>query len=514
MSKVSRNIVYNGLGQGLSVILSFVAVRFVFRRLGGDALGLIYFSLAFSTALSMAVQLGICESAVREVAAHQANRPEYIKSFIRTSSLLYWAGYVALAAVACAAAPYLVQHWVKLDTLSVLTATKIMRILTLGALGALPGGLYRALLGGLQHMGLTNLIDVAAKASQQAGIFMILLIHGNLFQVAYWIAGCMAVQVAVYWIVCTHFFSVRALLLPGFSLDVVRQNFRFASGLMTISFCSWMLLESDKWVVSKLLPLTMLGIYTFARGAVNQGALLTSAIGTAIFPHFSSLHGAGKMDEMKNAYHKIQELICLGTIPLFAAVPFAAIPLFSRVFDLPSARLLLLPTTFLCIGSYMNGTLNPPYVVSLAMGRPDIIARQNLLAVFIVPPVSAIAIYWFGLNGAGFSWVLYHIYAYSYGLPRICRECLGIAPRIWYGHVLRILGSALLIYGPAWVLARWIGGFSILSMATAYSVGSIIYGAVVFRMMDDELRQSLLHSLQGVKLKLGVALAFPALKGE
>ena len=32
MSKVSRNIIYNGLGQGLSVLLGFVAVRFVFRR--------------------------------------------------------------------------------------------------------------------------------------------------------------------------------------------------------------------------------------------------------------------------------------------------------------------------------------------------------------------------------------------------------------------------------------------------------------------------------------------------
>ena len=76
------------------MVLSFVAVRFVFRRLGGDALGLIYFSLAFSAALGVAVQLGICESAVREVASHQGNRPEYIKSFIRTSSLLYWTGYL------------------------------------------------------------------------------------------------------------------------------------------------------------------------------------------------------------------------------------------------------------------------------------------------------------------------------------------------------------------------------------------------------------------------------------
>src|SRR5579864_2858168 len=102
MSRLSRNIIYNGLGQGLSVILSLVAVRFVFRRLGGDALGLMYFSLAVSVALSVALQLGICESAVREIASHHVNRPEYIKSFIRTSSLLYWIGYLILAVVAYA----------------------------------------------------------------------------------------------------------------------------------------------------------------------------------------------------------------------------------------------------------------------------------------------------------------------------------------------------------------------------------------------------------------------------
>jgi O-antigen/teichoic acid export membrane protein len=514
MSKVSRNIVYNGLGQGLGVILSFVAVRFVFRRLGGDALGLIYFSLAFSTALSVAVQLGICESAVREVASHQGNRPEYIKSFIRTSSTLYWIGYVSLAIAAYLAAPYLVRHWVKLGSMDALTAIKMMRILTLGALVALPGGLYRALLVGLQHMGVTNLIDVGGKALQQGGIFLILLIHGSLFHVAYWIAVSALAPVVVYWFVCTHFFSVRALLLPGFSPAVVKQNFGFASGLMTISLCSWMLVECDKVMVSKLLPLAELGLYTFARGAINQGMLLTGAINNAMFPHFSALHGAGETAELRSAYNKIQDLICFGTVLLFAAVPFAAIPLFSRVFDVQSAHLLLLPATFLCVGTYMNGTLLSPYVVSLAVGRPDIIARQNLVALFIIPPVSAIAIYWFGLNGAGFSWVVYHIYTYSYGLPRLCRECLGIAPRIWYGHVLRILGSALLIYGAAWELARWVGGFSILSMATAYGVGSIVYGAVVFWMMGDDLRQSLLDSLQAVRLKLGVALAFPALKGQ
>lgn len=492
MSRVSRNIVYNGIGQGLSVLLGFVAVRYVFRRLGGDALGLIYFSLAFSAALGVAVQLGICESAVREVASHHANRPEYIKSFIRTSSLLYWIAYLILAMVAYVAAPYLVHDWVKLDSLDALTAIKIMRILSLCALLGLPAGLYRSLLVGLQHMGFTNLIEVGAKGLQQAGIFLILLIHGSLFHVAYWIVASMALQIVAYWVVCSQFFSGRTLLVPGFSLAVVKENIGYASGLMAITLCSWILAQVDRVIISKLLPLTLLGIYTFARSAVNQGQLLTAAINGAIFPHFSALFGAGKIAEMKNASNKIHALICFGTIPIFAAVPFAAIPVFSRVFDLQSAHLLLLPVTFLCIGTYMNGTLTSPYVVSLAVGRPDITARQNVVALFVVVPASAIAIYWFGLNGAGFSLVIYGLFTYSYGLPRICRECLGMRARDWYWGVLRIMAAALIIYGAAWIVIASLGNLSIPYLAAAYALATVVYCAVSLWIMGAELRERIL----------------------
>ncbi|MCJ7503432.1 MAG: oligosaccharide flippase family protein [Acidobacteriia bacterium] len=506
MSGLSKNITYNVFGQGLSLVLGFVAVRFVFRSLGGDALGLIYFSLAFSAALSVVLQLGICQSAVREVASHHADRPEYIESFIRTSSLFYWTGYLTLAVIAYTLAPYLVYHWVKLDSLDAPTAVRILRILSLGALVALPGGLYRALLVGLQRMDLTNVIDVSAKGLQQGGIFLILLAHGSLFHVAYWIAGSMTLQVVVYWIVCTRFFSVRALLLPGFSRAVVKQNVGYASGLMTISLCAWVLTEADKVIVSKLLPLTLLGIYTFARSAINQGMLLTGAINNAIFPHFSALHGAGKTSELLRAYQKIQDLVCFGTIPIFAVAPFAAIPLLSRVFDAPSAHMLWLPVTFLCIGYYMNGTLTTPYVVSLAVGRPDITARQNVLSLFIVPSVSAIAICWFGLSGAGFSWVLYHVFYYSYGLPRICRECLGIAPGIWFRHVLRVLGSAILIYGCAWMALALLGTFSVTALAAAYVVATLVYGVVAFRIMGEELRQKIIGFVNPLRLKMREAV--------
>lgn len=94
-------------------------------------------------------------------------------------------------------------------------------------------------------------------------------------------------------------------------------------------------------------------------------------------------------------------------------------------------------------------------------------------------------------GAAGLSWVTYHIYAYTYGLPRVCRECLGIAPRAWYWHGLKTMGSGLVIYGTVWALQGWFGNFSILSLAMAYGVGTIIYAAVAYAMMGDVLREDL-----------------------
>jgi len=69
VSRVTKNIIYNGIGQGLSVILSFVAVRFVFRRLGAMPWADLLLP-GFQRGAGRGVQLGVCESAVREIASH------------------------------------------------------------------------------------------------------------------------------------------------------------------------------------------------------------------------------------------------------------------------------------------------------------------------------------------------------------------------------------------------------------------------------------------------------------
>ena len=70
MSRLSKNIVYNFFGQGLLLLLGFVAVKYVFKQLGEDALGIIYFTLTMNSVLCTVLELGISTTTVREVSAH------------------------------------------------------------------------------------------------------------------------------------------------------------------------------------------------------------------------------------------------------------------------------------------------------------------------------------------------------------------------------------------------------------------------------------------------------------
>ena len=495
VSRLSKNIIYNLLGQGLLLVLGFVSVKYIFKQLGEDALGIIYFTGMMNVMLRAALDMGICSTTVREVSAHFESEPEYIKNLTRTFSLFYWVAYAVLGVAVFLLAPVVVEKWINLKTMDLETATYVLRILGIASLVGLPNSLYGSLFRGLQRMEFNNLITVGTSALQQFSTIAILALGGDLFHVIYWFAACYALRVFSYLIVSCHFFSVRALI-PGYSAGVVRKNLGFASRMMSISITATVHMQVDKVIISKLLPIGVVGYYGVAYGNVSKGTLLTGAISQAAYPSFSALFKAGDRNGLMLQYRKLQDLLCFGMVPIFAVIPFALVPLFSYLLNAEAARLLLLPATLLCVGFFMNGTLNVPYVFSLASGKPGIAARQNFYGLFVTLPVTVLLIYYLGLTGAGLSWVFYHIFSYSYGAPRICRECLEIPVWKWYLHVLRIFALAGMTYGTAWVILGVIGSHSILSLALAYVGASVGFLIGAYFLIGDELRARLLQFLQ------------------
>lgn len=501
MSRLTKNIIYNFIGQGLLLILGFVVVKYIFGKLGEDALGIIYFTATMNVVLTGVLNKGIYTTTVREVSAHFNDEPGYIRDFIRTGSLFTWSVYIFLGMMVYFGAPILVEKWINLKTMDSATATSILRILGITSFIAFPRSFYASLLRGLQRMEFNNFIDVGTGGLQQFGTILILTSGGNLFHVVYWFALCYGLSTVAYFTISSRFFSIQSLI-PGYSSNVVKENWGFASKMVYISILAMIHNNAEKIIVSKWLPIGVFGYYGFAYGVVSKGGLITGAIAQAAFPSLSALVKAGDRVSLMSQYRKLQDLICFITIPIFAVISFATLPLFTYLFNEEIARALLLPITFLSLGFYMNGTLNLTYKFSIAVGKPEITVRSATYALFIVLPVTALLIYQFGLAGAGLSWVLYNLFGYIYAVPRICAECMEIPVRIWYSHVFKVYILAGLTYGSAWIFLKFINVHSILFLTIAYIGATIIFLICSYFMISDDLRKTLFNYIQVLRNEL------------
>lgn len=488
MSRLTKNIIYNLLGQASLLLLGFVSVKYIFGRLGEDALGIIYFTLLLNSISTKMLQLGICSVAVREISANYKDNPKYCHDLIRTGSFFFWTSFVVLGIAIYFLAPIIVDKWITLKTLDSGTATYVLRILLIGSLVALPQSLYTSLFNGLQRMGLANIIEVGISVLRQFGTIIILTLGGNLFSVVYFYVLCYGISIIISLIYLARFFPLRSFI-PRYYSKVVKKNKGFASMMSIITGIGIIYRQVDKLIISTLMSVGVLGYYTFASATVSKGSRVAGAISRAAYPSFSSLLANGKRKALMVQYKNMQDIICFVTVPVFAAIPYACLPVISYIFNEEIAGLLLWPISLLSFAFYIAGTMHVPYYVSLAMGKPSLSAKALLYQTSFSVPTTTILIYYYGLFGAGLSVMFAELFGFAYFVPRVCSECLKISAREWYWHVLKILILASLTYGLGWFFLGMIGNYSILSLAMSYIGATIGYLVCSYFMINEKLRE-------------------------
>ena len=483
---VGRNVGYNLAGQALIMVLGFVAVKFQFSRLGADAFGIILFAQTLSIVLAGVLELGISATIVREVSAHWHDEPGYVVKLLRSAASIYWGGFLVLSGLTIAGAPFLVTHWIHLQTLDASTAIWMVRVLGVAALTALPRSLYANLFRGLQRMAVNNGVDVGAVVVQQLGVALILAFAGRIVPCVGWLA-----LAYVLWLLAYLPAVIRVVpwiaLLPGFDRAAVRRTARFSSLMTVITTLAMVHTQADKVAVSKLLPVSALGSYGFASTIVLRATLVANAVAEAALPSFSALNHRADRSGLQAQYRRLQAFVTLSTPALFALIAYFSLPLFTLLFNSRVAASLWLPVALLCLGQYMNGTLAVPNVFSIAVGQPQISARLNFVALFTVLPLTVVFVTAFGLTGAGLSWVAYHIFAYAYFVPSVCRQSLRISPIAWYRETGKVLALVAATYGAIWLFLSGLGATSIPVLLAGFFIASLGFSLGAYLLLREEI---------------------------
>lgn len=472
MSKLSRNILYNLGGQGLLLALSFVATRVVYRRLGDEALGVIYAGYLLNSLVSGALIAGLSQTLVREIAQNAQKDSRIVSQIISTANILFWTAYGCGVLVAWLGTPWVVENWLNIHHLDPTTAATAIRLMLTGSLVGLVTPLYSGISYGYENSWLVNAIDVSTAALRQFGTLVIIELGGGLLLITAWIAFSFFLAVPLYWLGLAPTVRWRTLFTFAWSKPIIQRTYRFATGMMLVTLTGLAQTQIDKLVVSRLLPVGAFGYYSFTQNTAQRTNALRAAVGTALMPSFSGLAASGEMKRLSRQYTIALDILSIGSLPLYAAVAFAFPFLLQFMFGEEVANQLRPVSTLLILASFMSSTTGPAYNLALAMGHSRLVARANLVSVILSIPTSIVLIFRWGLNGAGMSWVVYYFTWYLLLVPPVYRRCLGLSARQWFsflGRLYTLLGAT---YGAGWVvLHAWNPG-SIRATGITYTVAT------------------------------------------
>lgn len=227
---------------------------------------------------------------------------------------------------------------------------------------------------------------------------------------------------------------------------------------LSIAFTSsvWvMVTQTDKLVLSKILPLADYGYYAVAVLAASGIMLVSSPVSSALMPRMARLQAEGQVDGLIAVYRQATQLIAVIALPAaLMLVFFPAQVLWAWTGDAqlvakvaPVLRLYAAGYAFLAVGAF-------PYYLQYAKGDLRLHIYGNALFVLMLIPSIVWAASHYGMIGAGWAWLLSNALYFFAWVPLVHRRH---APGLHLGWLLADVAKPVVLpVGLALVLTQFI----------------------------------------------------------
>lgn len=499
MGKVSRNLLANYLGSAWTGLMGFVFIPLYVRYLGIEAYGLIG---VFATlqAVFMVLDMGMAPTLSREAARFQAgaHSPQGIRELVHAAERVYGAMALAIAAGLAVASPWLAGEWLRPQVLA--TATVAQALMAMGVVIALRwlATLYRSAIQGLQDQVWLNLATSGFATLRGLGVIPVLWLSPTVqafFVYQAVLTGLEALVLAL---------RMRGLLpvAPAplrFRWQALRDIWRFAAGMSGITVLAVLLTQTDKLLLSRLLPLAEFGHYALASTLAAALYVLVAPLNNAVYPRLTELVVRGDQQELANAYHRYCQALTLAVVPaalVMALFSNHLLLLWSRDPVLTDAVAPLV--SLLVIGNMLNGLMNLPYSLQLAHGWTRLTLTVNLVAVVVLAPAIYLSVKAFGVIAAPIVWIVLNSGYVAMTVPLMHRKLLSAEMWRWYGaDVLVPALAASAGVGIVWLaMSAPASGQPLSSVVPLLSsVAMSLLGALL---ATKVWREPLLHSVKAI----------------
>ncbi len=407
MSQLKRNLVANYLGQGWSAVMGLAFIPLYIQYLGMEAFGLIGLFAVMQAWLTL-LDMGMTPTLNREMARYTAgaHSPQSIRDLLRSLEILCFSLAALIAVGVWAASGYLASDWLRAEKLPIAVVAQALSVMALVVALRFVEGIYRGSLFGLQRQVWYNGANAILATLRHGGAVAVLAGVSPTVQAFFlWQAFISLLSVAVF-AASVHRSLPKPPLPPRFSRQALAGVWKFASGMMGITFLALLLTQVDKVILSRMLTLESFGYYALAATVASVLHMVIIPITQAIFPRMVELSTREDQAALISVYHQGAQLVTILTAPAVILLSFfggGVVFMWSGDANLAeNTAPILLP---LVLGTFLNGLMWIPYQCQLAHGWTSLTLKINIVAVLVLIP----AIFWvvphYGAVGAAWIWV-------------------------------------------------------------------------------------------------------------
>jgi O-antigen/teichoic acid export membrane protein len=310
-----------------------------------------------------------------------------------------------------------------------------------------PVALYVGMLTGMQRMDWLNTVKVGTTSFRLIGGVAVLLLYKSLTAFLIWTAFNAIIEVWAYWLACRHVHP-NMPKLPKIVIPALRRVWRFSASMNVLAILTILIVQYDRLIISKLLTLEQLGVYSLAYSAAAIVTAITAAFGAATLPWFSATHGIGDLINLrKNYYAATRSLIYVAGF-IASIFIFFGFPLLSAWVNPTVALSARIPLALLAMGFWISATIACAAQIAIASGYTRILLRISSVSAPLYFLILYLLVLRFGVNGAALAWLILNLFYLVCLVPIIHKQILQLGIGVFFIRIifLRYRGHLNLLF--------------------------------------------------------------------
>jgi O-antigen/teichoic acid export membrane protein len=398
---LKSNIFANFFGNAVMTVASIVFVPVYLRYIGIEAYGLLGFFASFQTILAI-MDAGLSLTLTRELAVRDGveEKAQESRNLVRTLEIIYWGIAVGLGLLSILLIPAL-TNWVNPNNLSRETIQSCFLIMSFALILQFPITFYLCGLTGLQKQVLSALLTIVFSLFRYVGAWAVLhFVSPEPQSFFLWQAVSSGFQVVVMGI-CLWQTLPKTLGAARFEKNLLTGIWQFITGMGGIGIVSVLLMQVDKIILVRILPLDTFGYYAIAGLVATALYRIIYPIFLVYYPKFSQL--IGKTDEtlLPTIYHQGSQVMAVIILPIsMMFILFSREIIFLWQQNAETASQTWLLVSLLTIGYALHGLIFIPYALQLAYSWTRLYFYSLTIALIVSIPVMSWSAVSFGAAGA------------------------------------------------------------------------------------------------------------------